>query len=257
MAASTYTARVIVLRKTKLGESDLILTFLAQDGSQTRAVAKGARKPNSSFSSRLELYSCAEVFFARGKTLDIVREARLVEGNGQMGVDLAYAAAAAPMAELLEKMSQVGLENAKLFEMSVVALKTLGNTSFDAVLSISAAHLLKAFAFCGLRPHLDSCLSCGREIESVSGDLLDFSFREGGLVCADCASSLDTLVIDAGLLHWVQYLLGTSFADITKNPMDPKCALSLLQFCQSWTREHIGQQLRSLNYLLTSGLYDI
>ncbi|WP_371298200.1 recombination protein O N-terminal domain-containing protein [Paraeggerthella sp.] len=36
-----YDARGIVLRKTKLGESDLILTMLVEDGSQVRAVAKG------------------------------------------------------------------------------------------------------------------------------------------------------------------------------------------------------------------------
>ena len=33
MSAPTYDARVIVLRKTKLGESDLIVTLLAEDGS--------------------------------------------------------------------------------------------------------------------------------------------------------------------------------------------------------------------------------
>ena len=81
MARPTYTARVIVVRKTKLGESDLILTLLAEDGSQLRAVAKGARKPKSSFASRLELFSVADVLCARGRSLDVVSEARLVEGN--------------------------------------------------------------------------------------------------------------------------------------------------------------------------------
>ena len=81
MARPTYTARVIVVRKTKLGESDLILTLLAEDGSQLRAVAKGARKPKSSFASRLELFSVADVLCAKGRSLDVVSEARLVEGN--------------------------------------------------------------------------------------------------------------------------------------------------------------------------------
>ena len=37
-----YPLRALVLRKTKLGETDLILTLLAEDGRQVRAVAKGA-----------------------------------------------------------------------------------------------------------------------------------------------------------------------------------------------------------------------
>ena len=52
MAQPTYSVRGIVLRKTKLAETDLIVTLLADDGTQRRAVAKGARKPSSTFASR-------------------------------------------------------------------------------------------------------------------------------------------------------------------------------------------------------------
>ena len=64
MASPTYTARALVLRKTKLGETDLVLTLLAEDGSQMRAVAKGARKPANAFSARLELYSVVDVLLS-------------------------------------------------------------------------------------------------------------------------------------------------------------------------------------------------
>ena len=36
--ARTYRARAIVLRKTKLGEQDLILTLLSESGAQLRVV---------------------------------------------------------------------------------------------------------------------------------------------------------------------------------------------------------------------------
>ena len=46
MAGSrTYRTKVLVLDKTKLKETDLILTMLDERGRQVRAVAKGARKP--------------------------------------------------------------------------------------------------------------------------------------------------------------------------------------------------------------------
>ena len=44
MAGSrTYRTKVLVLDKTKLKETDLILTMLDERGRQVRAVAKGAR----------------------------------------------------------------------------------------------------------------------------------------------------------------------------------------------------------------------
>ena len=57
MAQPTYSLRALVLRRTKLGESDLILTLLSEDGSQKRAVAKGARRPKSSFAARTEPFA--------------------------------------------------------------------------------------------------------------------------------------------------------------------------------------------------------
>ena len=83
MASPTKTITALVLRRTKLGETDVIVTLLAEDGSQVKAVAKGARKPTSSFASRLELYSVAKILVAEGKNLDIVKEVRLLEGNAQ------------------------------------------------------------------------------------------------------------------------------------------------------------------------------
>ena len=100
MASRTYALKALVLRKTKLGEGDLIVTFLAEDGSSLRAVAKGARKPSSVFASRLELYAEVDLLCAEGRSLDIVKEARLVDAHASLRGDVERAAAAACMCEL-------------------------------------------------------------------------------------------------------------------------------------------------------------
>ena len=56
-----YPLRALVLRKTKLGETDLILTLLAADGRQVRAVAKGARKSRSRLGARVEPFSILDL----------------------------------------------------------------------------------------------------------------------------------------------------------------------------------------------------
>ena len=74
-----YPLRALVLRKTKLGETDLILTLLSEDGRQVRAVAKGLRKPGSRFGGRLEPYSVVDLLLHTGRSLEVVTEARTVE----------------------------------------------------------------------------------------------------------------------------------------------------------------------------------
>ena len=87
MAADTYSLQALVLRKTKLGETDLIVTLLAQDGRQVRAVAKGARKPNSSFASRLEIFSEVEARYSRLTREFPERAGELFERNEQAAMD--------------------------------------------------------------------------------------------------------------------------------------------------------------------------
>ena len=250
MAQSTYNARVLVLRKTKLGESDLILSLLAQDGSQIRAVAKGARKPTSQFSSRLELYSQADVLLAQGRSLDIVKEARLVAGNAALRESMELAACAAPIVELLDRITQPGLEVPKLFPLA----------SADSAHgpAICAAWLLKAFAFLGIRPSLDRCCVCGEplacEVGSSVHRTIAFSASEGGVVCDACRVS-DVAGLAPETLSWASALLGMRFSDIASIQVDQSCVLDALRLCQTWAQVHASIRLKSLNFLFSCGLF--
>ena len=71
MAGSrTYRTKVLVLDKTKLKETDLILTMLDERGRQVRAVAKGARKPGGRLAARCELFCTVDMLLAHGRSLD-------------------------------------------------------------------------------------------------------------------------------------------------------------------------------------------
>ncbi|MDO4182382.1 MAG: DNA repair protein RecO [Coriobacteriia bacterium] len=250
MAQPTYTADCLVLNKTKLGETDLILTCLAADGQQLRFVAKGARKPSSSFSSRLELYAVAHVLLARGKSLDICKEARLVQGNTAIRRSLEKATAAAPMAQLLARVSQDGLENPKLYDMTLAALECMEHAPDNKSTLLCAAHLLKTFAFCGLAPSLHVCVGCGSTVAEEGGGVR-FSFQEGGVVCASCKAHVPAQEVPQALLQWADLLLHTRFADIAQLQANAQVESALLALCQSWNQAHLGSPLKALDFLIT------
>lgn len=152
MAQPTYSLRALVLRRTKLGESDLILTLLSEDGSQKRAVAKGARRPKSSFAARTEPFCVIDALCATGRSLDILKEARLVAAHDALRCNLEASAAAAPVAELLARMSQRDLANPRLFQSAMRMLDAMDGADDSHRAALSAAELLKILAFSGLRP---------------------------------------------------------------------------------------------------------
>lgn len=255
MAQPTYRQRVLVLRRTKLGESDLILTMLAADGSQLRAVAKGARKPKSPFAARTEPLCVVDLLCARGRSLDIVKEARLAAPHGALRQDIEASAAAMPMLELLGRLSQTGLENPRLFQAAERALDAMDAADDAHRVALAAAHLLKTLAFSGLRPSLEVCVGCGEPVALVDGARLPFSAIEGGVACDGCRSSLETELVDAATLCWSQYFLTSTFSAIAEGPADFSASFAVLHLVQSLVRSHVGSPLKSLEFLFTSGLF--
>lgn len=259
MSSRTYTLRALVLRKTKLSESDLILTLLSEDGSQKQLVAKGARKPTSSFSSRLELFSVVDLLCVEGKSLDIVKEARLVEGHEPLRTHVELAYAASPLLELLGKVSQQNLKNERLYASTVVALRAICTSSFELAPALCAAQLLKVLAFEGLRPMLAHCASCGRSADTfrvmAPQSALGFSFEDGGVLCPDCSATSQVLQVPSEALTWADYFLRSTYSDIIEQSVGLEASFDVLRLCQGLIHAQLGIRLKSLDMLFTCGLF--
>lgn len=257
MAGPSHNYRVIVLRKTKLGESDLVLTLLASDGSQLRAVAKGARKPQSPFSARLELFSVADVLIASGRSLGIIQEARAVCANAALHASIERSACAAPIAELLWRVSQEGLPVPRLFDCAQAAFETLEIVEPEKAPRVCAAALIKILAFCGFRPSLRCCVSCGSPVDAplnAAGEV-SFSADEGGVVCQRCRSYVETVRVSWAAVRTADALLRSTFKEIIASPSELRNDFAVLQLEHQWIRAHISCSMKSLSFLFTCGLF--
>lgn len=123
MAGSrTYRTKVLVLDKTKLKETDLILTMLDERGRQVRAVAKGARKPGGRLAARCELFCTVDMLLAHGRSLDVVSQAELVEAPLGAAPDYETTCAASAIAEVARVCSFEDAEDPFTFAITQRAL---------------------------------------------------------------------------------------------------------------------------------------
>ncbi len=216
-----------MLRKTKLGEMDLIVTFLAPDGAQLRAVAKGARKPGGSLAGKLEIANTVDMLCSAGRSLDTVSEARLSRTHPSFRDDVEKAACAACVAELCEKVTQVELPHERLFDMVGAAFDALDATQGPTAYYVCAAAMLKTFAFTGITPQFAACAACGSPQQADR-----------------------TWPVDAATVQLAASLLMATFDAVAKVDADARMARRVLELCREWSRFHVGGHLRSLDFLL-------
>lgn len=256
MAAKSYKTRGIVLRKTKLGEKDLIVSILDESGSLLRAVAKGARKPGGSYAARLELFSVVDLMLAQGRNLDVITGASFSSESVRRTLGVEQSACASVLAELLSTLAQEDLPHERLYAMARAAFEGISSHDPDGALALTCSALLKALAYAGFRPSFKTCVSCGRDLalDSFRGTI-PFSVVEGGVACGSCIRPSDAFGLDAETLKWADALMLSRFDDVVGFGAPPGALFDVLHLVRQWTRVHVGKNLKSIDFLLTCGLY--
>lgn len=242
---STYRLRALALRKTKLGESDLIVTLLAEDGCQVRAVAKGARKTTSRFGSRLEPFTVVDLLLAHGRTLEIVTEAEAAVRHDGLRADYDRLRAAAVLADFLDKASVECQADSQLFPLATAALDALEMADVSTLPALVAAFMVKGMAMQGYRPQFSSCVTCGGTLAQRE---TAFSLDEGGMACEHCAPS------HTGAIHVapdvplaLAALLRTRFSEVPELALPLPLVHECLTVLRAFTAQHVPARMKALD----------
>lgn len=245
---ASYSTRALVLRKTRLGETDTILTLLAEDGRQIRAVAKGLRKPGGRFGGRLEPFSEVDLLLHTGRSLDVITEAGSIALRAGLRTDLDRSSAAAVVADLLDKISVEGQTEPRLFALSVAALDEMERAEVGDLGALVVAFLVKALAMHGYRPELETCACCGSDLDGSRF----FSASAGGAVCEGCAGPDATRFSEEGRA-WLGRLLQARFAQVAGLEMPPEATADCLALMRTFIAFHIPARMKALDFY-ASGL---
>jgi DNA repair protein RecO (recombination protein O) len=238
-----YPLRVLVLRKTKLGETDLILSLLAADGRQVRAVAKGARKPKSRLGARTEPFTVLDALLHTGRSLEILAEAETVASHDVLRSDYDRAVAGAVVLDVLDKISVEGQGEPHLFDMALVTLDVMESAPVGSLDVLVTAFLLKALAMQGYRPSLGACASCGGEVLPPA----HFSIEAGGVVCPACGSRSGLMTISDEALALLRAQLRSTMSDVAELDASPVARLEALRAVRAYTGFHVPARLRALD----------
>ena len=191
-----------MLRRTDFGEADRLLTLYTRDFGKIKAVAKGARKPQSRKTGHVELFMRSNFLFASGRDIAILTQAEMVEPYAALRDDLIRSTYAAYVVELLDRFTVEEDKHSGIYQLLADALGWLATQ--EDVLLVARYYELRLLGLAGFRPQLFHCVACGEAIEERDQF---FSGELGGVLCPDSrAEDRRAVAITAVSLKVLRYL---------------------------------------------------
>ena len=180
----TYRSEAIVLKRTDFGEADRLLTLFTRDFGKVRAIAKGARKPQSRKTGHVELFMRSSCFFAKGREIDILTQAEMVDAYVELREDLVRTTYAAYAVELLDRFTVDEDPHPEIYHLLADALDWFAH--HEDVLLVARYYELRLLSLAGFRPQLFNCVASGEPIEEQDQF---FSAELGGFLTPEMRSA--------------------------------------------------------------------
>lgn len=232
----------IVVKRTKLGETDLILTVLSTEGDLFQGILKGARNPKSKTVGKAELLSEQSFLLSSARSLPIITESSIINSHKALGVDFNLSFASSVIAEIALKTSMPDNPHPRFFELTSAALSALENAPRAAYV-ILAAYFVKALALHGYQPVINRCAYCFEELPLVA-----WSHAAGGALCSNCAERFDYEPYSPQLFAWIFHLLMSTFDELIAEDVSVEALDDATRLLKSYFEYIYQTPLKSLSF---------
>ncbi|RAP20860.1 hypothetical protein C2W64_03827 [Brevibacillus laterosporus] len=171
----------IVIRSVDYGESSKVVTLYTREYGKVGAMARGAKKPRSRLAAVSQLFTHGYYLCKKGTGTGMpeLTQGDTLHSFKDVRQDLMLTAYSAYMAEMLDRLTEEREPNPYLFQLLVHTLQYMDEGKDAEILC--RIFESKMLILAGIRPHVESCISCGAEAEPYT-----FSVTHGGLLCRRC-----------------------------------------------------------------------
>jgi DNA repair protein RecO (recombination protein O) len=241
----SYQAHAVIIKQSKFGEVDKIITVYSLEFGKLKALAKGAYRPGSRLGGNVEPLTYSLLMLARGRNLDIVTQSQCIEGFSSLKSDLWRTSCAFYILELVDSFTVQSNENSALFNLLIDTLRRLSEAGKDEILlryfELNLLHCL------GYRPQLYHCVVCNSSLKPVANY---FSPSLGGVICPICRENdFESRLISVNALKVLRLWQHCDYAIATRVKMKPALELELEQELQGYIGWILQREVKSILWL--------
>jgi DNA repair protein RecO (recombination protein O) len=187
----------ICIRAIDFSETSQIVTFFTRENGKVSAIAKGSKRPKSTFDGPMEIFSHGEIVFSDSskEKLATLTEFQQQPSFINLRSNLFVLNCCLFATELLDALTNDYDPHPQLFDSFLQFLQNAGeyresgieNRKILVLLILFQLTLLKEI---GVMPILDYCVNCKTKYERrATSDEFYFSSSANGLICRDCEAS--------------------------------------------------------------------
>jgi DNA repair protein RecO (recombination protein O) len=242
-----YQTEAIIIKKTKLGEADSILTLYTPQLGKIQGFAKSLRKTRSKMAGHLELLTHSLVSLARGRNIDTITGAQTINSFLHIKSDLELASYALYATELVNQFAAEDVEDYPVFQLLLETMHRLSQGGDnELVLRYFELHLLDKV---GYRPQLEQCVSCHSPLKDITNL---FCPGAGGMLCPACSQSHPmSYPLSAEAQKVLRSLQNSDYDTASQLEINPELAHQLEMVMRNYIRYLLEREVKSVAWLDT------
>ncbi len=242
----SFRTDAIILKRRDFGEADRLLTLLTPHHGKLDVIAKGARKPSSTKTGHVELFTRADVLVHRGRDLGIAVQAEVVKPFLSVREDLQRGAYANYVAELLDRFTTAGEDDTtRLFNLLDETLQYLCDDD-DPRLAVRYFEV-RLLDEVGFRPELQQCVISR---EAIQPEDQYFSYVEGGAVRPEYAiKSASFVPIPMVTLKVLRHMQRSPYSHVKSLNISPQLHDDLERILLGYITFVLEQKLQSVDFI--------
>ncbi len=235
----------VVLKRTKVGDNDAILTVFTDNLGVIKVSAKGIKSLKNKSFAGASLFSYSYFTLRPAKDMYYLVSAELKMSFYNLSTNIERLAYATYIADITAYCFTENQAEPEALALLLNTFYLLANKSGDAR-QIKCVYELKLLCFSGIGIEAKVCLACGAE-----KGLLYFT-NEGGVLCASCRKKFpDSFKISQDAQKAIFYITNTENKKAFSFKVSERVLEELLYITEGFFTKYIDKKFYSLHYLNT------
>ncbi len=241
MTEKNVTVNGLIIKETKYGEGNKILTVLTDSKGKIQVSASGVRSYKSKIASGCGMYSYSKFLLKSGKSMYNIISADSICNFYSLSNNYEKLSYAAYFSELVCAVTVEDDADETLRLMLNTLFYLENNENLELIKTVFELRLMKE---CGFMPNILSCDQCGS-----SSALSYFSTDEGVCFCSNCSklNNINQTITDA-----MHYVLTADLKRIFSFNIDVPSFNKMKELIEKYTVTQVGYIPKSLIYLKTN-----